>query len=620
MRSLSKRTTRPQAVLGALIAVSFWAPLGAQAGVAGVSGVAAIQAVSAAVQPHEPRPTNRLIIKYRSGMAGTTAAAAPSDRALLHRSAQTVAARSGLTLQLVRVGALDAHVMRLDRALPHATVAQLARDIMATDASVEYAEPDRILQAQSTPNDTQYGQQWHYFEATGGLNLPLAWDKSTGTGVVAAVIDTGYRPHADLAANILPGYDFIIDTLVSNDGNARDNNPQDPGDAIVTGECGTDQFGRPVPPQDEDSSWHGTHVAGTIAAVSNNGSGVAGVAYNAKVVPVRVLGKCGGYTSDIADGIVWASGGTVGSVPANANPARVLNISLGGPGACDTTSQNAINSARSRNTVVVVAAGNDGLNASGFSPASCSGVIVVAATNRSGGRAYYSNFGSLVTVAAPGGDMRSSAANGILSTLNAGLKTPGADNYAYYQGTSMATPHVVGVVALMLAKNSALTPDEVAARLKASTRAFPATCSQCGSGIVDANAAVDAAGGTVTPPLPGGNEVEPNNSTGTAQAVTKGTTITGTMASSSDTDYFKVTVPGHSTLTARLTPNASSDYDLYVYNSGGSQVGASEKGKGAVDSVSVTNNSSAAATYYVRVRYYSGGTGATAGGYTLGIN
>jgi len=583
-------------------------PLAASAG-----GPAATTATQAATSPAQV-PTDRLIIKYRSGTAGASTAATTADRALLHRSAQTVAARLGLQLQLQRLGAFDTHVMRLGQRLPQSTVEQLARDIAAADPNVEYAEPDRILQAQFTPNDTQYGQQWHYFEATGGLNLPAAWDKSTGTGVVVAVIDTGYRPHADLAANILPGYDFIIDTAVSNDGNGRDNNPQDPGDAVVAGECGTGS-----PAQDESSSWHGTHVAGTIAAVTNNGSGVAGVAYNAKVVPVRVLGKCGGYTSDIADGIVWASGGTVASVPANANPARVINMSLGGSGACDTTSQNAITSARSRGTVVVVAAGNSNANAANFSPASCSGVITVAATNRSGGRAYYSNYGSIVAVAAPGGDVRTSSANGILSTLNAGTTAPGADSYAYYQGTSMATPHVVGVVALMLAKNPALTPDEVATRLKASTRAFPATCSQCGTGIVDASAAVDAAGGTTTPPTTG-NEVEPNNSTSAAQAVTKGTTISGTISSSTDTDYFKVTVAAGASLASTLTPNSTSDYDLYVYNSGGTQVGSSVKGTGLADSVTVTNSGSAAATYYVRVRFYSGGTGTTGGTYTLSIN
>ncbi len=565
----------------------------------------------------ESAPTDRLIIKYRAAQPGVAATASASDRSLLHRPAQDAAARTGQRLQLLRVGALDAHVMKLERHMAHAEVQRLARDIMATDPAVEYAEPDRILHALFTPNDTQYGQQWQYFEATGGLNLPPAWDKSSGAGVVVAVIDTGYRPHADLAANILPGYDFINDTFVSNDGNGRDSSALDPGDAVSAGACGGGQ-----PTQSQPSSWHGTHVAGTIAALTNNGSGVAGVAFGAKLLPVRALGKCGGYTSDIAAGMVWASGGTVPGVPANPTPARVINLSLGGSGACDAASQDAINSARSRGTVVVVAAGNSNANAANFSPASCAGVITVAATNRSGGRAYYSNFGTVVAVAAPGGDMRASAANGILSTLNNGAGAPGADSFAYYQGTSMATPHVAGVVALMLAKNAALTPDEVAARLKSSARPFPATCSQCGAGIVNANAAVDAAGGGTPPPPPppSGNEVEPNDSLASAQPVTLGTTINGSMASASDGDYFKLSVPAGRTLTSTLAPNSASDYDLYVYNSAGTQVARSIRGTGLVDSASATNATAAAATYTVRVRFYSGGTGATAGAYTLAIN
>jgi len=596
----------------ALAAFTF-ALLGPQAATAGGTVAGTTPALRTATASGDAAPTDRLIVKYRSGMAAAQASASIAERAALHRGAQDVAARAGLNMQLVRVGSLDTHVMHLERRVPQAEMQRLARDIMASDPSVEYAEPDRILEPLATPNDTQYGQQWHYFETTGGLNLPAAWDKSTGSGVTVAVIDTGYRPHADLAANIVAGYDFIADTFVANDGNGRDNDARDPGDAVSAGECGGGD-----PAQDESSSWHGTHVAGTVAAVSNNGSGVAGVAFNARVQPIRVLGKCGGYTSDIADAIVWASGGTVSGIPANATPSRVINLSLGGGGACDSTSQNAINSARGRGTVVVVAAGNSNANAANYSPASCSGVITVAATNRSGGRAYYSNYGTVVEVAAPGGDMRSSAANGILSTLNSGLTAPGADNFAYYQGTSMATPHVAGVVALMLAKNPALTPDEVSTRLIASTRPFPATCSGCGSGIVDANAAVDAAGGT--PPPPSGNEVEPNNSTGTAQVVALPATINGTMASSSDNDYFRVSVGAGKTLTATLTPNSTSDYDLYIYRSSGSLAASSIKGTGQIDTASVTNTGSSAATFYVRVRFYSGGTGSTSGKYTLSMN
>ncbi|HET7795418.1 MAG TPA: S8 family peptidase, partial [Rhizobacter sp.] len=476
-----------------------------------------------------------------------------------------------------------------------------------------------ILHALATPNDTQYGQQWHYYEATGGLNLPPAWDLSTGSGVVVAVIDTGYRPHADLAANIVGGYDFINDTTNGNDSSARDSDARDPGDYATYGQCGLFS-------SSHNSSWHGTHVAGTIAAVTNNGSGVAGVAYGAKVQPVRVLGACGGYTSDIADAIVWASGGSVSGAPANPNPARVINMSLGGSGSCDSTSQNAINSARSRGTVVVVAAGNSNANASGFSPAGCSGVIAVAATNRSGGRASYSNYGSVVAVAAPGGDTSGGSANGILSTLNSGSTTPGNDSYAYYQGTSMASPHVAGVVALMLSRNPSLTPDQVASLLKSSARAFPSTCSQCGAGIVNAYAAVVAAGGgTTNPPPPPPppttvTEVESNNSLSTAQPVSEGSTVKGAISSIFDTDYYRVSIAAGSTLGARLTPPSGANYDLYIYNASGTQVASSTLGTGQVDSTSVKNNGSATATYYVRVRFVSGSNGSSSGAYTLAID
>jgi serine protease len=552
--------------------------------------------------------TDRIIVKYRAAGAGAQTAATQM------RGTELPAARFGVTLNHLRTTALGSQVIKIDRRMSIEEATQLARDIAASDPNVEYAEPDRMMQKVFVPNDTRYNEQWQYFEAAGGLNLPAAWDKATGAGVVVGVVDTGYRPHADLAANILPGYDFISDTFVANDGNGRDSDASDPGDWINPGECGPGD-----PAAFESSSWHGTHVSGTIAAITNNSNGVAGVAFNAKVVPARVLGKCGGFTSDIADAIVWVSGGTVSGVPANANPARVINISLGGSGACDTTTQNAINSARSRNTVVVVAAGNSNANAANFSPANCSGVVTVAAVGRTGGKAFYSNFGATVEVAAPGGDTSGGTANGILSTLNAGSTTPGADSFAFYQGTSMATPHVVGVVALMLSVKPTLTPDQVLSILQSTARAFPATCSQCGSGIVNANAAVDAAiGGTTPPPPPGINEVEPNNSRGAAQAIaTAGTTVNGTMSSSTDTDYYSLTLPAGKTLTATLTPNASSDYDLFVYNSNGTLIGSSERGTGLVDSVTVTNTGTSAFTRYVRVVFWSGGTGATNGKYTV---
>jgi len=552
--------------------------------------------------------TDRIIVKYRGSPDAAQAMAGTTKMGNAELSAQ----RFGLTMSRVRTTALGSQVLRVDRKLSLAEAEQLAADIAASDPNVEYAEPDRIMRKVFTPNDTRYNEQWHYFEAAGGINAPTAWDKSTGSGVVVGVVDTGYRPHADLAANILPGYDFISDTFVANDGNGRDSSALDPGDWVNPGECGPGD-----PAAFEASSWHGTHVSGTIAAITNNGNGVAGVAFNAKIVPARVLGKCGGFTSDIADAIIWVTGGNVTGVPANANPAKVVSISLGGSGNCGTTTQSAINSARSRGASVVVAAGNSNANAANFSPANCSGVVTVAAVGRNGGKASYSNFGATVEIAAPGG---SGGANSVLSTLNAGQQGPGADSYALYNGTSMATPHVSGVVALMLSVKPSLTPDQVTQILQSTARAFPATCSQCGSGIVNASAAVDAAIGGTTPP-PGTNEVEPNNSTGTSQLVsTDNTTINGTVSSSTDTDYYRMTLAAGGTLVATLTPNASSDYDLFVYNSNGTLICSSERATGLVDTCSVRNTGTSAFTRYIRVVYWSGGTGATNGKYTLNLN
>lgn len=594
MMQAPARALRLASVAAAIAALGLAAP--AQAGGQGPT----LQAARAATAQ-----SDRLIIKYREGSA---AQAAPDLQSM--SDAHTRVNSAGLQMRALRRDARGAQVMKLDRRVDGAELDRLAREI-AAHPDVEYAEPDRLMQIQLTPNDARYLDQWHYYEAVGGLNAPLAWDTSTGAGVVVAVIDTGYRPHVDLAGNIVAGYDMIIDTAVSNDGNGRDSSALDPGDWTVAGECGP---GSPA----SSSSWHGTHVAGTVAAVTNNTSGVAGVAFGAKVQPIRVLGKCGGYTSDIADGIVWASGGTVAGLPANATPARVISLSLGGGGACDITTQAAINSARSRGAVVVVAAGNSAANAANFSPASCAGVISVAATNRSGGRASYSNFGTVVDVAAPGGQMSFAGdPNGVLSTLNSGSTTPGTDTYAYYQGTSMATPHVSGVAALMLARNAALTPDQVESMIKSTARAFPATCSQCGTGIVNAAAAVAAAGGTPPPPPPppptGVAEVESNNSLATAQLVSPlPTTVNGSIASSTDTDYYRVSVGAGQTLTSTLTPPATANFDLYIYNSAGLLVTRSRRGTGLVETISVVNNGTTAVTAYARVVRVSG-----TGSYTL---
>ncbi|MGW3990509.1 S8 family peptidase [Streptomyces sp. NPDC004830] len=432
-------------------------------------------------------PAERLIVGYKAG-----AGEAASDKAAA-ADAAAKAEKTGEDVDFRRRLGTGAALVDLGAAPSTSSVADVVAAYRA-DPQVAYVVPDRLNKPTAvTPNDTEYGKQWDLFESTAGMNVPGAWDTTTGSGVTVAVIDTGYVTHSDLAANIVGGYDFISDTAVSADGNGRDNNPADPGDWYNAGECGA---GVPA----STSSWHGTHVAGTIAAATNNSKGVAGIAYGAKISPLRVLGKCGGYDSDIIDAITWASGGSVSGVPANTNVAKVINMSLGGSGACSSATQSAINGAVGRGTTVVVAAGNENTNASTASPANCSGVITVAATNRAGSRASYSNYGSIVDISAPGGETRTTTANGILSTLNSGTKTPSTENYAYYQGTSMATPHIAGLVALMKSANSALTPAQIESAVKANARPLPGTCSGgCGAGLADAAKTVQAVkGGTST--------------------------------------------------------------------------------------------------------------------------
>jgi serine protease len=410
---------------------------------------------------------------------------------------------------------------------------------MQSASNIEYIEEDRIMQIMATPSDPQYNNQWHYYESTGGLNLPTAWNSSTGSGVVVAVLDTGITNHPDLNANMLPGYDMISDAGIANDGNGRDSNPADTGDATAANECGA---GRPA----RSSSWHGTHVAGTVAAVTNNGVGVAGVAYNAKVVPIRVLGKCGGFTSDIADGMIWAAGGSVPGVPNNPNPADVLNLSLGGGGSCDATSQAAINQAVSLGATVVVAAGNSNQNVSGSTPANCNNVVSVAAVGRNGGRAVYSNFGNLVDVAAPGGDQSTGTSDGVLSTLNSGSGAPAGSVYRYYQGTSMAAPHVAGAAALLYSLTSNIAPAAVESILKSTARNFPSSCSGCGAGIVDAAAAV------ATQVSGGGN------------SLTKGVAKTNLSGSTNSQIFYTINVPAGARNLSFNISGGSGDADMYV--------------------------------------------------------
>lgn len=418
--------------------------------------------------------------------------------AAVDRTAQVdaLSQAAGMTLSYVREMSGEAIVVKLPDSKNVQDVHAITERLSALP-EVEFAEPDLILQPQLTPNDPRYPEQWHYFipgAGNYGINLPQAWDIITGTSnVVVAVIDTGFRPHADLAGRIVGGYDFISSVSMANDGNGRDADASDPGNWITLAESNNNN-GPFASCEVRNSSWHGTRVAGTIAANSHNGLGVSGVNWQARILPVRVLGKCGGTLSDLSDGIRWAAGLSVPGVPANTNPARVINMSLSVAGSCGSSMQNAINSAVGAGATVIVSAGNRQQDAANSSPASCANVITVAATNRDGSRAWYSNFGATVELSAPGGETNSNAANGVLSTLNTGTTTPGADSYGFSQGTSMAAPQVAGVVSLMLAVRPTLTPPQILTLLQSTVTPFPTgsscTTANCGTGIVNAMAAV----------------------------------------------------------------------------------------------------------------------------------
>lgn len=463
----------------------------------------------------------------------------------------------GLTVSPVRTLSTGADVIRVDRALDATESKQLFVELMK-DPNVLAVEPDVRVKPLFVPNDPLYAQQWHYKNGPGGINAEPAWDITKGSGIVVGVIDTGITPHSEFAGQLVPGYDFIADIDTAADGDGRDADPNDPGDWTAAGEC---TF------FDEDSSWHGTHVAGTIAALSDNGSGTAGVAPNAKIQPLRVLGKCGGYISDIADAITWGSGGTVAGIPANANPAEVLNMSLGGGGACGVALQSAIDGAVSRGTTVVVAAGNSGADVANAQPANCNNVIAVSAVGPTGTLASYSNYGEKVDVAAPGGTGASPAADNVLSTLNLGLTDQGAEGYAWYAGTSMAAPHVAGVVALIQSASATpKTPAQVEKILRNTAYAnggFPGGCSYalpCGTGIIDATAAVRVANGT--DPLPSDPPGPPPPPPATELA--NGITVTGITVGTNGEVKYQLVVPNGATNLLFAMYGGTGDADMYI--------------------------------------------------------
>jgi serine protease len=477
--------------------------------------------VANAVIPPEEMVTQLMVKpKYREG---------DQLNSELHaHNANRLVKSSRVPMSVVRAMSGAAHVIRLETPVTLSEARVIAARLMR-DSNVELAEPDRRKHAAFTPSDPDYATyQWNLFVASsanlGSANLPNAWRLTTGnSAVTVAVIDTGYRPHVDLGTVVLPGYDFIADIPTANDGNARDADAQDPGDWITGAEniaitngikgpfygCGTTDWRNKPINQLTPSSWHGTHVTGIIAAQMNNGIGIAGVAPTVRILPVRVLGKCGGYDSDIIDGMRWAAGLAVTGVPTNPNPAQVLNMSLGGTGGtpCSAAYQSAVTNIINAGKVIVAAAGNDG-SSTISSPANCTGVIAVTANAIDGDNAWYATVGAGTTLSAPGGDCGGTSypyhcttANsvGIFSLWNTGTTTPLNDSYISYSGTSMATPHVTAVVALMLSLKPTLTPAQITSYLKSSARPHPtnticqtSALGMCGAGILDAYQALIA--------------------------------------------------------------------------------------------------------------------------------
>ena len=378
----------------------------------------------------------------------------------------------------------------------------------------------------SSVDDPQFDQQWQLHSTkryVASLNLPQAWDITHGSAdVVVAVVDTGIDyNHPDLSGRLLTGYDFVSSVsksvnkgvvvpeelafLRSHDGDGRDLDASDPGDAV------SEETRKQFDSLDIDcyvgnSSWHGTAMASIIAANVNDGIGIAGIDWHAKILPVRAIGKCGGHRSDMLDAIRWAAGVYDPSLPPNPTPARIINLSLGVDDLCTNADQRAINDAVAAGALVVAAVGNNGHNtdARPSSPSHCQNVIGVMAVDKYGLRANYSNFGRDADVAAPGGDV-SPSLESILVATNKGSDMP-AEQFGYRSatGTSVAAPHVAGVLALMLSVKPALTNRELEALMLDNARPFPRDgfplsnpemrCDKahCGSGILDAYAAVQA--------------------------------------------------------------------------------------------------------------------------------
>jgi serine protease len=437
----------------------------------------------------------RLIVKFRTSLSIQAAAGNGESTAEARVAAATarvnaLAARTNLSMKETHAIGPSMHVMQVTSIKKGEALDDTIARVMA-DSEVEFAVPDRRVYLHSTPPaDTLYSGQWYLQSSVttpSAIDAATAWDTTQGDiNTVIAVVDTGVRfDHPDLklftsSGHLLPGYDFISPNsanvfTAANDGDGRDDDASDPGDWVTAGDnCG----------QTSNSSWHGTRVSGIIGALTNNNKGVAGINWNVKILPVRVIGKCGGFNSDVIAGLNWAAGIDIPNVPHNNNPAKIINVSLGGEGSCDSASANAISTLASLGVLVVVSAGNEGGPVD--SPANCPGAMGIAGLRHIGTKVGYSSLGPEIKLAAPAGNCPDDPAGCMFSidtTTNLGTQSPVPNNESYTGhspsnrniGTSFSSPIVSGIAGLMLAVNSNLKSSQLILRLQEGAKPFPTT-------------------------------------------------------------------------------------------------------------------------------------------------
>jgi serine protease len=462
--------------------------------------------------------TDQIIVKWRAGAAG-----APIQKL----------ANAGLRLQRKQRIASDTEVLQLDRRLDRGELESVLAALRA-DTDVEYAVANQRRHAHLLPADPLIAEQWYFLDAQpSATRAQHAWDVTIGSAAtIVAVVDTGVRfEHPDLGrvetgGKLLPGFDFIANLAVANDGDGPDADASDPGDWVSATDAQAPPFDRDCVPEGADhvdSSWHGTRVASLIGALTNNGAGMAGSSWETVLLPVRVLGKCGGFDSDIISGMRWAAGLLVSGVPLNPNPAHIINVSLGGDGACSAAYQSAISEITSRGVLVIASVGNDAGPVS--APANCNGALGVAAIRHAGTKVGFSNLGPAAMIAAPGGNCVNPAGQpclfSILAATNTGVTTPAQSSFTdqlnINVGTSFSAPIVAGAAALMHSLNARLSPVQYTSLLRETARPFPVanasipvcqvpvdandtqagecacTTQTCGAGMLDTQAAVLAA-------------------------------------------------------------------------------------------------------------------------------